>query len=466
MSKKPNLIYVFGDQLRLRSCGYSGDINAKTPNIDKLSCEGRSFLGAVSGHPVCAPYRASLLTGKYTTSTGMVINEIRINPNHRSFAHILSDNGYRTAYIGKWHMWANEWGNHDDPKNSFIPKGEYRLGFNDVFMGYNFHHEYNDKYYHLDTPDKVIIPGYEPDGQTEIAIKTIDEFQKSEKPFALFLSIGTPHDPWEEWNVPQKYLDMFENVNFELPPNYKPENDEYSDDWGRLNENERQELTKWMKVYAAMVANLDENVGKINDYIKKAGLEDDTIFIFTSDHGEMFGAQGRRAKNIFYDEAVNIPFLMKWKGHIEPSSRTDVPFNTVDIMPTLLTMMGMEDDIPKESEGSDISDAVFGEMQKEPFGSLMQGTGAVAKWEDGHEWRAVRSKRNTYAKYLIDGNELFFDNVIDPYQTKNLINNPDYMQIINKHRKFMIEKMEEIGDDFRCSTWYRDHWTKDRLITI
>ena len=110
--KKPNLIYMFADQLRLCSMGYYGDKKAITPNIDALSHDSCNLINAVSGHPVCAPYRASLFTGKYTTSTGMVINEIRLNPNHRSFADVLDDEGYNTAYIGKWHMYANQLGHH------------------------------------------------------------------------------------------------------------------------------------------------------------------------------------------------------------------------------------------------------------------------------------------------------------------------------------------------------------------
>ena len=126
--RKPNLIYVFADQLRYCSMGYAGDKNALTPNIDALCTESTDICQAVSGHPVCAPYRASLFTGKYTTSTGMVINEIRMNPEHHTFAQVLNENGYETAYIGKWHMYAAELGNHYDPVNSFIPKGPDRLG--------------------------------------------------------------------------------------------------------------------------------------------------------------------------------------------------------------------------------------------------------------------------------------------------------------------------------------------------
>lgn len=180
--ERPNLIYVFADQLRYDACGYTGNTKAKTPNIDALSREGVSLINAVSGHPVCAPYRASLFTGKYTTSTGMVINEIRMNPNHVCFAHVLTQSGYKTAYIGKWHLWANELGNHYDPKNSYVPPGPYRLGFDGFWATYNFHHEYYKGYYHTDSPAKIPIEGYEPDGQTDMAINLIREYALSQSP--------------------------------------------------------------------------------------------------------------------------------------------------------------------------------------------------------------------------------------------------------------------------------------------
>lgn len=465
MNKKPNLVYVYADQLRYFSCGYSGDELAKTPCIDSIAASGRNFYNAVSGHPVCAPYRASLFTGKYTTSTGMVINEIRLNPKHhqRSFAHVLKENGYHTAYIGKWHMYANELGNHYDVKNSFIPKGPDRLGFDEYFAAYNFHHEYNDVYYHLDTPEKIVIKGYEPDGQADLCIKKIEEYNASGEPFAVFLSMGTPHDPWDEWNCPPEYYGLWNDSDFTYPPNYCPENDPHADDWAKLSEKEREALLNWKHGYYSMTAHLDKNVGRVHDKLEELGIAENTIFIFTSDHGEMFGAHGRRAKNIFYEEAVRIPFLIEWKGKIEAASRSGVPFNTVDIMPTLLSMMDLP--VPDSVQGTDLSEAVFGRMDDEPFGCLMQGTGATAAWEDGHEWRAVRSRRYTYAIYHSDKTEYLFDNITDPYQTHNLTDEPEYAEILKKHKDYMRDKMSEINDNFDASSFYRKNWVdSDRKI--
>jgi len=466
MKNKPNIIYVFADQLGLKHLGYTGSERALTPNIDELAGECLNICNAVSGHPVCAPYRASLFTGKYTTSTGMVINEIRLNPNHRSMAHVLNEEGYNTAYIGKWHLYANEWGNHYDPKNSFIPKGEHRLGFDQTFAAYNFHHEYYGEcaYYHMDTPEKIYCDGYEPDVQTDMAIDKIKELSSENKPFAMFLSLGTPHDPWIPENVPSEYLEKFRDISFELPSNYLPENDKYADDWAKLSPHEREELTEWIRVYYAMTANLDDNIGKLNSALKEMNILDNTIFVFTSDHGELFGAHGRRAKNIFYEEAVRVPFLMKW-GVKLGTGDCDVCLNTVDIMPTLFNMIGLP--VPEKSEGTDCSAYIMGdENAPQPQGALMMGTGATATWEDGHEWRAYRTKKHTYARYLVDGKELLFDNEKDPYQMTNLADNMEYKDVLDSLKNAMADKMCSIKDEFHPSSYYQEHWvTADRLIT-
>jgi arylsulfatase A-like enzyme len=413
-------------------------------------------------HPMCGPYRASLFTGKYSSSTGMVINEMRMNTDHRALGHVLHDNDYDTYYIGKWHLYANEFGNHDDPKNSYTPPGPDRLGFDGYWATYGFHHTYWDQYYHTNSPERIIIPGYEPDGQTDLAIHKLTEAVAKDKPFAMILSLGTPHDPWTPDNVPQAYLDMFKDVEFELPPNYKPENDPYADRWAEFKPGEREQLTEWMRVYYAMTANLDWNIGRLMAAIDELGLRDDTIVVFTSDHGEMFGAQGRRAKNIFYEEAIRVPFLVRWPGHIPADLTSDACLNTPDIMPTLLGLMNLP--IPEEVEGSDLSHCALGADGPEPEAALLQGMGATAIFEDGHEWRALRSKQYTYAIYRSDRSEYLFDNLADPYQQHNLVDDADHQETLNHYRELLQQRMAELNDSFELCTWYQEHWIEDRII--
>ena len=463
--KKPNLIYVFADQLRFSSVGFNGDEYAHTPFLDSFSDACVNMENAVSGHPVCAPYRASLLTGKYTTGgTGMVINELRINPNHRTLAHVLTENGYGTSYIGKWHMYASRLGHHYDTKNSFIPKGENRLGFDEYFAAYNFHHEYYapKAYYHLDSPEKIYCKGYEPDDQTDLAMERIRAHKADGRPFALFLSYGTPHDPWTRENVPEEYYDLFCDTEFPTPPNYKKHNDPHADGWARFLPGKRKKLNDWKRVYYAMVANLDYNVGRLWDFIKEQRLADNTIFVFTSDHGEMFGAHGRHAKNIFYEESVRVPFLIKWGDRL-PAGRNQTPVNTVDIAPTLLSMLGLP--TPQEMQGEDLSDAVrSGAFRKNDC--LLMGTGPTAIYGNGTEWRGIRSERFTYAVYKTGRQEFLFDNLQDPYQLHNLLRDPAFADTVNALRAEMYAKMDAVGDKFRWNSYYQRHWVKDRKLLV
>ena len=465
--KRPNVVYVLADQLRYSSCGYTGDEKAQTPHIDKLAAEGVDFSNAVASMPVCCAYRASLMTGKYATSTGMVINELRMNPNHRCLAHCLGDAGYERGYIGKWHMYANELGNHWDPKNSYTPPGPDRLGFDGYWASYGFSHNYYGEkaYYHEDSPEKIYYPNdaYEPDAQTDMAISYINKHKSDDKPFCLFLSVGTPHNPWTTGNVPESWYNLFKDEEFPPPPNYCQENDApYGDAWSDI-EKSTERIQDWMRVYYAMTANLDWNVGRLQSAIRDAGIEEDTIFVFTSDHGEMFGAHGRMKKNVFYEEAARVPFLMKWPRAIPAGTVSDACFNCVDIMPTLLGLVGA--DTPKAVEGVDLSHCAVGKPGTEPEAAFLQNTGACASWEDGHEWRALRDKRYTYATYKVDGSELLFDNIDDPYQMTNLVDAPEHQAMLDRFRAMLKNKMAELGDTFEACSWYKGRWVDgDRKI--
>lgn len=462
----PNLVFVFADQLRARSLGCYGDAKAVTPNIDRFADQSLMFTQAVANSPVCTAYRASLMTGKYTTSHGMVINELRMNPAQRCFGHVLTGAGYATGYIGKWHLYANQLGHHRETRNSFVPPGPHRLGFDNEWKAYNFNHlNYSpDAFWHGDTPEPQTYGDgvYESDAQTDFAIDFVRRDAAGE-PFALFLSWGPPHDPWGRDNVPDRFWRMFENESFPNPPNYSAANDEpYCDDWARITEDERARLEDWRRGYYAQASSIDHAFGRLMAAIEDADAARDTIVVFTSDHGEMFGAHGRRAKNIFYEEACHVPLLVRWPGKI-PARRSEACMSAVDLMPTLLGLMG--NDAPDDVEGTDLSGYVLGTHDTAPRDALMQICGATAIWEDGHEWRALRDARYTFATYRVDGSELLFDRHTDPYQMRNLIGDPDHAGIRDAMRERMRARMNTLNDGFEASTFYRDRWTDgDRKI--
>lgn len=476
--KQPNLLVVLADQLGVNHCGYANywngghyTGNAKTANLDRFASEGVSFRNAVANTPVCSAFRASLMTGKYTTSHGMVINELRLNPRQDCLGHCLTRAGYDTAYIGKWHLYANVLGDHTNPDNSFVPRGENRLGFDGYWAAYNFHHDYYNTYYHTESKEKISYgPGvYEPDGQTELAMEWLKgQRAKPSRPFAMVLSWGTPHDPWNDGNVPAEYRAMFSGKAFGNSANYKPDNDPYADAWARLSGAERANLESWRRNYYAMTTNLDWNFGRLMGCLEDCGLADDTIVVFSSDHGEMFGAQGRRAKNIFYEEAARIPFLVRRSGRVESGSVCDACMSTVDFAPTFLGLLGL--DVPSGMEGMNLSHLVQGRSGAEPDVAFMQGTGATANWETGHEWRAVRNKRYTYARFRVDRagarQEVLFDNQADSYQMTNLVGDGGHEAVLKEMRGKMKARMEAVGDTFEASTYYRDNWMDGNRIIL
>jgi arylsulfatase A-like enzyme len=466
--KAPNLLYIFADQLRARSVGFGGDPKALTPHLDRLAGQGVRFSNAVSGMPVCAAHRASLLTGKYPSSTGMVVNELRTSPNHRAIGHVLSAAGYETGYIGKWHLWGNRAGRHEEDESSYIPPGmkRYRLGFDGFWAACNFNHEYYRGFYFGDSPRRVRIDGYEPDAQTGLAERFLRERAGGERPFALFLSYGVPHDPWRPDNVPERYLKLFQGVDFPLPATWSDVPDPYMD---RFTERGpwlafyKPNMPAFERIYYAMTASLDANIGRLLKTLDELGLANDTIVVFTSDHGEMFGAHGRIQKLTFYEEALRVPFVIRWPGRIPAGSERDACLGTPDIMPTVLGLLGLP--VPAEVEGMDLSRLARGGPGPEPPDAFLQGLGHTYLWIDGFEWRGVRDKRYTYAVYRRDGAERLFDNRNDPLQEVDRAAERAYRGVLDEFRDRLAARRKALADTFEACTWYRDHWTDgDRNI--
>ena len=457
------MIFVFADQLRSDVLGYTGDTKAITPNIDRFSKNAVDFKNTVSVSPVSAPFRASLLTGKYVSSTGMVINELNMNPNHRTIAHILSDVGYDLGYIGKMHL-------NDRHTRSFL-KGPERMGFDGFWAAYSFNHISHDAYYYTDDENgqeiRVSLKGqYGPKVFTGLALDYIRQEARKDNPFALFLSWNPPHDPWVKSNTDPACYEKFTNTHFDLPPNFKNTPDSYMDrfpqEFFEGKERWKEDFLKYryqevMRCYYAMVNSIDEQFGRILSLVDSLGIADNTIIVFTSDHGEMFTSQGRMYKLTFYDEAARVPFLIRYPA-LKTKGSSDACLNTPDIAPTLLGLMGLKKDIPAEMEGSDLSFILRKEKGKQPPFALMQGMGHTYQWIDGYEWRALRDKRYTYARYLVDGSELLFDRKNDPYMTKNVIDQKGYASVLKKLRAEINRKMQTLNDDFQPCSWYRDHW--------
>ena len=203
----PNLLFVFADQWRARAFGYAGDPSVRTPNIDRFAAQSVNCVNAVSGCPVCSPYRASLMTGQYPHTHGMIVNDQAIRSDAVPFAAALANAGYDTGYIGKWHIGGRG-------RSARIPPEE-RLGFQ-YWRGYECTHDYNDSFYDDTAGTRHRWEGYDAFAQTDAGCEYLRD-HGGERPFALFLSWGPPHNPYG--TAPQEYRDLYPPDAVRLPPN-------------------------------------------------------------------------------------------------------------------------------------------------------------------------------------------------------------------------------------------------------
>lgn len=433
--KRPNVVFVFADQLRAQALGYAGDPNVVTPNLNELSKESVNFKYAISCMPVSTPYRACMLTGQYALTNGMFMNDIQLDPNAVSAGKIYKKNGYETGYIGKWHINGNG-------RSNYIEK-EFRQGF-DCFKALECTHNYNNSpYYENDNRQKKYWDGYDVVAQTKDAISYMKIHANDDSPFLLFLSWGTPHNPY--FTAPEKYKRIYENKEIVLRDN--------------VNQSDRENAIKVLKGYYAHVSALDECVGMLQDAISELGIEDNTIFIFTSDHGDMLESHGVMAKQKPWDESIMVPFLLKYPAKFGKDGKTtEVILNTPDILPTLLGFSNIE--IPETVEGDDLSPILLGVKEDDTQAALIECItpyGEYCRRFGGREYRGIRTRQYTYVEDL-NGPWLLYDNYSDPYQMNNLVNKPQYGRLQAELKSCLKSILKERGDEFREGEYYIKKW--------
>ncbi|SOE19840.1 Arylsulfatase A [Spirosomataceae bacterium TFI 002] len=432
--RKPNVVYILTDQWRASALAYSGDPNVKTPHLDAFSKEAVNFTNAVSVTPVCTPHRAALLTGRYPTSTGMFLNDLYLPDEELCMAEIFKAEGYSTAYWGKWHLDGH------GRENNVAP--ERRQGF-DYWKALECSHDYNNmSYYENDDSVKKKWPTYSPFAITEDANKYLSEHANDKEPFLMFISIATPHFPHS--SAPQEYADMYPKDSIQLSPNVPKE----------FEERAQEEL----QGYYGHATATDEAIGRVLKKIKELGLDENTIIVFTADHGEMMGSHGIRpfTKQLSWDESIKIPFLIKYPSIGENGGQViNAPINTPDILPSILGLAELS--IPKSIEGENLAALIQSPDENADRVALVMNIHPFTREYKYPEYRAVRTKQYTYTATL-DGPSMLFDNTKDPYQMNNLIGQASFAQLQSEMDIKLKTALKNIGDEFHPRDYYMKRW--------
>jgi arylsulfatase A-like enzyme len=383
---KPNIVYIFADQMRFSAMGCMAGVAGaadepscvKTPNLDRLAADGILFENAFSTTPVCSPHRTGLQTGKYSHVTGF-----KLSPRELTLPQILGRAGYRTGYVGKWHMTPHE---HLTESGYVLP--EFRQGW-DYFAGLEVSHKYFDTSIFIgDDRTPIRVPGYEPAFQTDLAIEFLR--QNKGRPNFLMLSWGPPHNPY----TPPDEHDLYSPELLPLRPNIPKEYEG--------------QARRSIAGYYGLVSSLDHEIGRITVALDELGLADNTLLCFSSDHGDMLYSLGQRLKRRPWDEAARIPLIMRWPDRLDGGQRRDFVLGSVDFMPTLLGLVGLE--APKTVQGQDRSGPVRLGRGGEPTEIFLE---QIAPGNTAHnaQWRAIRTKDWLFAVsgHLDQGDWLLYD---------------------------------------------------------
>lgn len=449
---KTNLVIVFPDQMRAHAMGFMNEDPVHTPALDNFAKESLVLTQAASNYPVCSPYRAMLMTGKYPFSNNVKNNCLstteplgcELQKSDRCFSDVLKDKGYSLGYIGKWHLESprppyikcknnegaekwNEW-TSPDRRHSF----DYWYAYNT----YDFHDR--PLYWSNDAGREEFhyVDQWGPEHEADLAIKYIKnkggKYRDSNKPFALVVSMNPPHTPYHL--VPDKYKKPYANMtDDELinRKNVKP---------GSKGEKEARKSTR---NYFAMCTGIDKQFGRILKGLKNAGLDKNTIVLFTSDHGNCLGSHNEETKNVHWEESMRVPFLIRFPGRIGPRT-DDLLISSPDIYPTLLDLMGYKNDIPADVEGISYAKQFTTGSGPRPDAQLYMW---VPKGKPKFGRRGIRTARYTMMinKRVIGGTKtVLFDNVADRYQLKNIAkNSPEVIKDLTRKLNAILKKLND-----------------------
>lgn len=419
--KKPNIIFYFSDQQRADTAGCYGQKLDVTPNLDKMAEEGVLFENAFTCQPVCGPMRACLQSGVYATQIGCYRNDIALPTNCKTIAGYLSDAGYDTAYIGKWHLASDK---EHNLKTKATPK-ERRGGYDywraaDVLEFTS--HGYNG-YIFDENENKIEFKGYRADRINDQAISYIKE-KEHDKPFFMFISQLEPHHQNDHlrFEAPKDARNNFKN--YDIPGDLK----------GTLGDWRIQ-----MPSYLACCNRVDKNLGDLINAVKDAGIYDNTIIIYTSDHGCHFRTRNAEYKRSCHESSIHVPLVI-CGGSFTGGERISDLVSLIDLPATILDIAGV--DIPDHFMGKSLCckkghDSVFMQISESQIGRAIR----TKKWK--YSVTAPNRDAAFSEKYTED---FLYDLENDPYEKNNLIGDPNLSEVRKELRSILVDYMKKAGE--------------------
>ncbi len=451
VAKRPNLVIVFPDQLRRDALGVYGDVNVSTPHIDALARNGVRFTQACSTYPVCVPFRFTLMTGEYAHSRFIPAIEWRMSPAERTLADEFNAAGYETLYVGKWHLYGGHGVLPDfsdrDSNRRRIPRryqGRWKR-----WMGFDISNApFDTGYFADDDPVWRPLGGYQTDALFDLAMKNISECPAG-RPFCCVISPEPPHPRYE---APPEKEEKWAGKEMILPPTFGIP---YPGDMRGQppTPQTRETMLKNRRSYYGMIENLDDNVGKLVEFLEENGLADSTIIVFLSDHGEMGGCHGLPTwqKHFPFEESIGIPLIVSDPVNTRHAGKAiQEPVSSEDLFPTLLGLAGLKS--ASTLPGLDLAPLV-----RDP-GQRLRREGVLLEYVYdlnapgeffSHYWRGFRSRRYKYTTLgPASGGRpwQFFDLAEDPYEQKNRIADPACAEEIRRHHVLLRERLIATDD--------------------
>lgn len=444
--ERPNLLIIQTDEHNFRTLGCYRDLMSEdqafvwgkgvkvdTPNLDRIGKEGAICTSFYASSPVCTPSRASFVTGLYPVATGSPQNDLPMHDGLQTFATVLKDEGYATSYVGKWHL-------DGDAKPGFGPARQF--GFSDNRYMMNRGHW---KGLAHDKNGKPIVIGLIPDQEkatfriatagpenfttdflTSRAIEILD--RDKNEPFCMVLSIPDPHGPN---GVRPPYDTMFDHVHFENPRTMNVTADSMPK-WARRGIVDKLDQNN-MQDYFGMVKCIDDNVGRVLNFLEDKGLDQNTIVVFTSDHGDLMGEHRRHNKSVPYTTSARVPFLIRWPKRIRAGKVVNTSYNTTDFSQTILSMMGAP--LIKDAHGINDAQAFLSPDQEVNSSRITYITATSSSWT-----AAITDRY----KYVISAQDMpwLFDLQRDPDELINFATDPDYAAIVSSMEQELVRQMK------------------------